>query len=87
MTLHEALDGGGGSGVEGAQKILIRAAVAALLNAQHEDINYPLTTMEVIDEVNAALATGDRDEILALAEQLDEFNNLGCPLDAHGNVE
>lgn len=87
MRLLEALDGGGGPGIEGAQKILIRAAVAALLNAQHDDINYPLSVDEIVDAVNEALASGDRQTILDLADQLDEYNNLGCPLDAFGRVE
>jgi hypothetical protein len=30
--------------------------------------------------VNAALASGDRSTMLALAAQLDAFNNLGCPI-------
>jgi hypothetical protein len=35
---------------------------------------------EVIDAVDAALATGDREAILALASELDDDNNLGCDL-------
>jgi hypothetical protein len=34
----------------------------------------------VIDAVNAALASDDRDAILALKDELDAKNNLGCPL-------
>jgi hypothetical protein len=41
-TLLRALDGGGGSGLAGAQQILARAAVAALLNASHPEINYAI---------------------------------------------
>jgi hypothetical protein len=56
-------------------------AVAALLNAASPEVDFPLTEAEIIAQVNAALASGDRDTILALAEELDTFNNLFCPLD------
>jgi hypothetical protein len=79
-TLLEALSFGGGPGVEGASQILLRAAVAALLNSASPGVDYPLTTAQVIAQVNAALATGDRATILALAAELDRLNNLGCPL-------
>jgi hypothetical protein len=79
-TLLQALEFGGGSGVDGASRILLRAAVAALLNSTSPDVDYPLTTAQVISQTNAALATGDRDQILALASRLDGFNNLGCDL-------
>jgi hypothetical protein len=76
-TLAAALDGGGGSGVAGAQKILLRAATAALLNAAATHVNYPLTVAEVLAQTNAALATGNRAALLALADTLDAYNNLG----------
>lgn len=76
-TMMQALNFGGGSGVAGAQRILFRAAVAALLNAADSDIDYPLTIAQVLSDVNAALATGSRDTMLALAEILDGHNNLG----------
>ncbi len=83
-TLSDALGFGGGAGVVGAQEILLRAAVAALLNAANDEIDYPLTPAEVIAQVNAALATGNRDTILELASKLDGYNNLGCPINAFG---
>lgn len=79
-TLLEALNFGGGPGLDGAKKILLRAAVAALLNAAHSDVDYTMTTTEVIDAVNAALASGSRETILDVAGDLDTDNNLGCPL-------
>lgn len=79
-SLLDALSFGGGPGVIGGQKILLRAAVAALLNASHPGITYPLTPAEVIAQVNAALASGDRSTMLDLASELDGFNNLGCPI-------
>ena len=79
-TLREALNFSGGSGTTGAARILLRAAVAALLNSAHPDVNYPRTTAEVVADVNAALASGNRTTMLNLASELDADNNFGCPL-------
>ena len=80
VTLLAALDGGGGSGVDGAARILFRAAVASLLNSTSPDVDFNLTTAQVISQVNTAIATLNRDTILTLAGQLDGFNNQGCDL-------
>jgi len=79
-SLLTALQGSGGSGLVGAERILLRAAVAALLNST--SIAYPSTEADIISAVNAALATGDRSAILTLATTLDNANNGvgGCPL-------
>jgi hypothetical protein len=79
-TLLKALSFKGGSTLDGAERILLRQAVAALLNAAHPGVSYPKTTAEVISDVNAALASGQRTTILSLASSLDALNNLGCPL-------
>jgi hypothetical protein len=79
-TLLQALSFSGGSGTSGAARILLRAAVAALLNSAHSGVEYPSTTAEIIADVNAALASNDRDTMLELASDLDADNNLGCPL-------
>ena len=79
-TLLQALSFEGGSSLYGAKRTLLRAGVAAVLNAAHPDIDYPLTTGEVINSVNSALAGNDRATILSLADQLDNYNNLGCNL-------
>ncbi len=71
-TLLEALQGGGGSGVEGATQILLRAAVCAALNVEYCDIE-DLSVIQ--DPVNDAIASGDRDEMLALAKYLDDISN------------
>lgn len=85
VTFLGALQGGGGPGVPGAAKILLRAAVAAYLNAAHEGLGYPYRRFDdpfdIHARVDAALASGDRDTMLALADTLDRANNLGCPLD------
>jgi hypothetical protein len=79
-TLLQALNFGGGPGVLGGAQILLRAGVAALLNAASPGVDYPLSTAEVISAVNGALASGDRDTMLDLAGVLDANNNLGCSL-------
>ena len=77
-TFLQALQGGGGTGLDGAVEILLRAAAAALLNAN--SVSFPLSKTTIISQVNMALASLDRDTILALASTLDSDNNLGCPL-------
>jgi hypothetical protein len=80
VTLLQGLGLAGGPGTDGAAEILVRAGVAALLNAAHPDVAYPRTAASVISDVNAALATQNRDSMLALAAALDADNNRGCPL-------
>ena len=80
-TLLAALSFKGGPDVCGGARILLRQAVAALLNAAHPGVNYPRSVGQVISDVNAALLTGDRATMLTLAGQLDAENNGVCPLD------
>ncbi len=82
-TLYDALQYGGGKDVIGAARNLLRSAVSALLNACSSDIAYPMSVAGVIADVNAALATLDRGEILGLHFTLDTYNNYGCSIDAH----
>jgi hypothetical protein len=84
-TLNDALLYGGGGGVEGAARNLLRSAVAAVLNACNDNVAYPMGEQAVILAVNDALATLDRDTILALHTTLDGYNNLGCSIDNHCN--
>jgi len=79
-TFMDALNFKGGAGLVGAERILFRAAVAAWLNAANEGVGYPLRRAEFVAEVNAAIASGDRQTMLDLAAELDTLNNLGCPL-------
>ena len=76
----DALDFGGGPGVDGAAQILLRAGVAGLLNAAHPGVAYPRTSFAVVTQVDFALAAGERDPMLVLANSLDADNNQGCPL-------
>jgi hypothetical protein len=79
MSLQSALSFGGGPDLEGAARILLRSAVAALLNAAQPGVDYPLTEAQIISQVDLALASGDRSTIIDLAATLDALNNLGCP--------
>ena len=79
-TFAQALDFSGGNTLTEAKQILLRQAVAALLNAAHPDVDYPKTTAEIVSDVNAALASNNRSTILGLATTLDQLNNLGCPI-------
>jgi hypothetical protein len=81
-TLLDALKFGGGSSLTAKKQILLRAAVASLLNAAHADVAFGSTPADVIAAVNAALASADKEAIVALAGELDDSNNgdEGCPL-------
>jgi hypothetical protein len=55
--------------------------VAALLNAASDEIDFEFTEQEVIEKVQAAIASGgDPEEIEDLKDELDRENNRGCPL-------
>ena len=79
-TLLEALQGGGGPTLADAASILLRAATAALLNSGQTSFSYPVTTASLITQVNAALASNNRNTMLTLAATLDGYNNARCPL-------
>ena len=78
-TFGDALAFPGGSGTTGAQQILLRQAVAALLNeARYGSAFGPYTsTGDLIAAVNGALG-GSRGTMLTLAETLDHWNNGVC---------
>ncbi len=81
-TFLEALNYGGGPGVEGATGILLRAAVAALLNAQALGLAFEDSPTEVIDSTVGRLQSQWRPTILTRATYFDSINNGpdGCPL-------
>jgi hypothetical protein len=72
LTLAQALELGGG-GLDA----LLRHAVAALLNAASDDVDYPLSAAEVITLTNAAIAVGG--DIEGTKDLFDEYNNLTAP--------
>jgi len=80
-SLLTALQYRGGDDAAGGAEILLRAAVAALLNAAHPGVEYPRSGGDVTNSVNSALASGARETMVALADELDFDNNLGCPLE------
>ncbi len=80
-TLKQALKFKGGKGVDGASRILLRNTTASLLNAAHPNVGFPRSPAQVIAQVNAALASGDRATMLATEEELNGLNEAGdCPL-------
>jgi hypothetical protein len=87
MTSLEALQGGGGKGLEGATKILLRASVAAYLNADAA-LDFPLRRFtdgvdeqpSMQSEIQRVLDSGKRGKILEYAWYLDGLNNAYCPL-------
>jgi len=86
-TAIQALNLGGGAGVTGATKILLRAAVASYLNADAA-LDFPLRRFatgvngepSMQSELQRVLDSGKRSEILAYATYLDGLNNSNCPL-------
>lgn len=68
-------------GLLGAAKAVVRAGVAAFLNAGHPKLEYPLTRTQVITKVDTALRSGDPETMLAVAGGLEEDNGAECPLD------
>lgn len=74
-TLYQALNAQGG-GINA----LARHAVAALLNAASPDVDYAMSKAAVISAVQAAIDSG---EVQALADDLADYNEAGCPIDQH----
>ena len=54
MTLFDALNEGGGN-----VEALLRHAISGLLSTGSQFISYPVSARWIIDQVNAALASGD----------------------------
>lgn len=82
-SLLEALETGGGG-----EAALLRHAVAALLNAAHPDVNFPLAVGQVIQLVQDAYASGEFEQA---KNELEQANELGCDLsrikDGESNLE
>jgi hypothetical protein len=79
-TLLEALNYNGGPGVQGATQILLRAAVAALLNASSPDVSFPVSVGHVVNTTIDRIESQYRPTILTRAAYFDSINNLNCPL-------
>lgn len=89
-TLLQALNYGGGSALSGAARILLRAAVAALLNGAHPDVDgftpewVIKRTVGYLNNVEGEPGYTYRASILYLATILDGENNIGCSINAFG---
>lgn len=79
-TLGQALRFKGGPGALGAAKTLLQAGAAALLNAAHPQVAYPLWRAQVIEIVDGALSSRDEATMRRSAAALDAANAAGCPL-------
>jgi hypothetical protein len=79
-TLLGALKYKGGSSLVEKKQILLRAAVASVLNAAHPGVSFGMSAAQVISAVNAALESNDATTVINLATELDKLNNAGCTL-------
>jgi hypothetical protein len=78
LTLNSALNLPALPGLSGAALILLKHAIAAILNAAHPDINYPIPeATDIIEQVNVALASLNRKTMLTLKNTLETYNELG----------
>ncbi len=85
-TLLEALAAKGGvNETKGVYDALARHAVAAILNAAHPNVYYPISISMIILEVQNAITNGDLTDAEPLKDQLEGYNMLGGGIDAHGN--
>jgi hypothetical protein len=84
ITLRTALSFQGGKTLCQKTEVLLRAAVAAYLNAQSTCVQYPINTGQIVAEVNAALASCDSATMITETTRLDGFNNLTCPISEVG---
>ena len=74
VSLIDGLSLMGGPDFNGGLEILLRAAIAGLLNR-----DFPSTGF--INKVNAKIETGDRATIVKFATRLDNQNNGDCTAD------
>lgn len=80
-NLAQGLAFQGGSDNSGAAQILLRAAIAGMLNsASAFNPAYPVSTANLISSVNSALASNNRSTMITLATTLDGYNNTNCTL-------
>ena len=76
---QEALGFGGGGLVA-----LSRHAGAALLNALHPSVPFPLSPIEITLAYQAAVASQDAGKVEALKDGLEGLNEVGCSINAQG---
>jgi hypothetical protein len=84
-TLLAALKAKGGINEEmGIYDALARHAVAALLNAAHPHVCYPMTEEAIKIAVKNTIENGLMNDAELLKNQLEAYNQLGGGIDAHG---
>ncbi|MHC5110834.1 MAG: SdrD B-like domain-containing protein [Planctomycetota bacterium] len=86
-TLSEALRFSGGPDAVDKAALLLKQAVAALLNAGHPHVEFRWGVDELIELVDRALASEDPKTMLDLKDDLDTLNNKGCPLDGDADMD
>jgi len=82
MTLLESLNTTSGTNIVAVATNLLRVATTALLNISHNEVDYPITTQQLISSVNSALASNNKNTMSQLAGTLDKYNSKNCPLKA-----
>ncbi len=78
-TLLEGLNFQGGPGVLGGERILLKQAIAGLLNSS-AGLDYGAGTTEIIGITHNAILSGSRDTMITRAGQFNTRNNVVCPL-------
>jgi len=73
-TLHDVLKAKGTNHLE----VLAREAVAALLNAEHTAVHYPLSSTIVIDDTSLVINGENENEIKLLSMEFSDLNDEGC---------
>jgi hypothetical protein len=64
----------------GTGQVLLRQEVAALLNAAHPQVHYPLTVVQVILQVKIALVSLNALTMTVLSNQYEVYNDASCPV-------
>jgi hypothetical protein len=77
-TLFGALGARGGD-----ENALARHCVAAKLNAENPDVDYPWTNSTVIETCGNTITSTNSTEINELKNMLDEWNNFGANISQH----
>ena len=81
VKLDDALRLKGGKGWDGGARLLVKHAVAALLNIAHPDVNYPRGLNGLENLIFTLFNTyHGRATLLSYKDIIDTDNNLGCPL-------
>jgi hypothetical protein len=78
-TLMDGLNFKGGNDVLGGERILLKQAIAGLLNSS-AGLDYGAGVKEIIGLTRNAILSGDRSFMIKRAGQFNIRNSVGCPL-------